>query len=185
MSVLGHRPSFSHCADSTSGLVLVVRHVCCLERSSLRSFCVVAMMLNRPKCLSSYQNRVPDRRRLGAAAAEFAVCLPMLMALTFGAVEATNAVFVKKALVEAAYEAGNVASSIGGTSSVAISRAQGVSTLLGVKSVTVKVSPTVTTNTATGTPITVTCTTNLASNSVTGWCIGNMTYTATYTVIHL
>ncbi|WP_237729391.1 TadE/TadG family type IV pilus assembly protein [Schlesneria paludicola] len=126
-----------------------------------------------------------NRCRAGVAAAELAICLPMLMALTFGAIEATNAIFVKKALVEAAYEAGNVASSIGGTSSVAISRAQGVSKLLGVNAVTVKVSPTVTTNTATGTPITVTCTTSLASNSVTGWCIGNVTYTATYTVIHL
>ena len=124
-------------------------------------------------------------RRAGVAAAEMAVSLPMMLAMVFGAIEATNAVYVKKALVEAAYEAGNVASSVGGTSSVATSRAQGVCTLLGVNSVTVTVSPSVTNNTATGTPIKVTCTTTLGANSVTGWVIGNRTVTATYNVIHL
>ena len=124
-------------------------------------------------------------RRAGVAAAEMAVSLPMMLAMVFGAIEATNAVYVKKALVEAAYEAGNVASSVGGTSTVAISRAKGVCTLLGVNSVTVTVSPAVTNNTATGTQIQVTCTTTLGANSVTGWVIGNRTLTATYKVIHL
>ena len=109
----------------------------------------------------------------------------MFLALTFGTIEATNAVFVKRSLTSAAYEAGNMASAIGGTSTVAIQRANAVIKLLGVNSVTVTVSPAVTTNTATGTQITVTCTTTLAANTVTGWCLGNRTLTSTYTVLHL
>lgn len=133
----------------------------------------------------STTNRTGVLGRCGVAAAEMAVSLPLLMAMAFGSIEATNAIYVKKALVEAAYEAGNVASSVGGTSNVAVSRAQGVCTLMGVKSVTVTVSPSVTNNTATGTSIKVTCTTTLGANSVTGWVIGNRTLTATYNVIHL
>jgi Flp pilus assembly protein TadG len=140
------------------------------------------------------QNSTRDKRerrhlsrlhRSGAAAAEFAICLPFLLAIAFGTIETTNAVFVRRSLAAAAYEGGNVASSIGGTSTVAISRATDVCRLLGVNAVTVTVSPSVDTNTATGTPITVTCTANLESNTVTGWCIGNRTLTASCTVIHL
>lgn len=138
----------------------------------------------RRRTIDKSINRSASGRR-GVAATEMAVSLPLLMAMVFGSIEATNAIYVKKALVEAAYEAGNVASSVGGTSSVATSRAQGVCTLMGVNSVTVTISPSVTNNTATGTPIKVTCTTTLGANSVTGWIIGNRTVTATYNVIHL
>ncbi len=133
------------------------------------------------------RDKIPSQRasRAGAALAELAVSLPFLLAMAFGTIEATNAVFVQRSLVAAAYEGGNVASAIGGTSTVAIQRAGVVSSLFGVKSVTVTVSPAVTTNTPTGTQITVTCSTTLSNNTVTGWCIANRTLTATYTVIHL
>ena len=35
---------------------------------------------------------------------EFAVCLPMLMVLMLGSIEATSAIFLKQSLVAAAYE---------------------------------------------------------------------------------
>ena len=44
------------------------------------------------------------RRRRGAAAVEFAVCLPVLILLVFGAVEACSYIFLKQSLNVAAYE---------------------------------------------------------------------------------
>ncbi len=44
------------------------------------------------------------RKRRGAAVLEFAVCLPLLMLLIIGAIEATHALFLKQALSAAAYE---------------------------------------------------------------------------------
>jgi Flp pilus assembly protein TadG len=43
-------------------------------------------------------------RRRGVAAVEFAVCLPVLVLLVFGAIEASSFIFLKQALTVAAYE---------------------------------------------------------------------------------
>ncbi len=50
-----------------------------------------------------------NRRRRGAAVVEFAVCLPLLMLIVLGAIEATHGVFLKQALSAAAYEGMRVA----------------------------------------------------------------------------
>lgn len=42
--------------------------------------------------------------RAGVAAAELAVCLPVLFLVIFGSIEACNAIFLRQALNEAAYE---------------------------------------------------------------------------------
>ncbi len=49
------------------------------------------------------------RRRSAAAVVEFAVCLPLLMLIVLGAIEATHAMFLKQALSAAAYEGMRVA----------------------------------------------------------------------------
>lgn len=48
--------------------------------------------------------RPPRKLRRAAAVVEFAVCLPLLMLLILGSIEATSAVFLKQALSTAAYE---------------------------------------------------------------------------------
>ena len=48
-------------------------------------------------------------RRHGAAVVEFAVCLPLLMLIILGAIEATHGIFLKQALSAAAYEGMRVA----------------------------------------------------------------------------
>ena len=55
--------------------------------------------------------RKPKRglRRRGAAVVEFAVCLPLLMLIILGAIEATHGIFLKQALSAAAYEGMRVA----------------------------------------------------------------------------
>lgn len=52
--------------------------------------------------------RVAGRRR-AAAAVEFAVCLPVLMLLVFGSIEAASFIFLKQSLHVAAYEGGRQA----------------------------------------------------------------------------
>ena len=43
-------------------------------------------------------------KRRGAAAVEFAVCLPLLVLLVFGSIEASSFIFLKQSLNVAAYE---------------------------------------------------------------------------------
>lgn len=45
-----------------------------------------------------------SRRRRGVAAAEFAVLLPLLVIMVFGAIEASSFIFLKQSLNVAAYE---------------------------------------------------------------------------------
>ena len=46
--------------------------------------------------------RLKERR--GIAVTELAVCLPLLFLIIFGSIEACNAIFLRQALTEAAYE---------------------------------------------------------------------------------
>ncbi|MBA4018894.1 MAG: pilus assembly protein TadE [Pirellula sp.] len=121
------------------------------------------------------RRNVTARMRRGTAAVEFAVCLPLLVSLVLGVIETSNAVFVQQAITSAAYEAANVASATGGTSTAATSRANSVLTSLGINSATVAISPTVTAQTPLGTTITVTCSVPLASNLTAFGYLGNPT----------
>ena len=49
-------------------------------------------------------SRRPRRRRRGAATVELAVCLPAIILLVMGAIEATSMIFMRQAMVQAAYE---------------------------------------------------------------------------------
>ncbi len=116
---------------------------------------------------------------------EFAVCLPFVLATVFGAIEAGNVVYLQNALTSAAYEGGNVAAAVGGTSQVATDRTNAVLTLLNVKGAKINISPQVDTNTKTGTTIVVTVSAPLTSNQATAWNLGKITLTASYTINHL
>ncbi len=52
---------------------------------------------------------VQSVHRQGAAALEFAVCLPMLLLITFGIIETCDAIFLKQSLILAAQEGTRVA----------------------------------------------------------------------------
>jgi Flp pilus assembly protein TadG len=68
----------------------------------------------------------PARRRRGAAVVEFAVCLPLLMLIVLGAIEATHGIFLKQALSAAAYEGMRVAIEPGSRQAEAIQQAQAI-----------------------------------------------------------
>ena len=49
------------------------------------------------------------KQRIGAAVVEFAVCLPLIMLIVLGTIEAGSLLFLKQTLVQAAYEGAKVA----------------------------------------------------------------------------
>lgn len=51
------------------------------------------------------------KQRRGAAAVECAMCLPMLVAIVFGAIEACSLIFVQQSLQTTAYETARLAAS--------------------------------------------------------------------------
>jgi Flp pilus assembly protein TadG len=108
--------------------------------------------------------RVTQRRK-GSATVELAVCLPVLMIIAMGSIEATNAIFLKQHLTSAAYEGARAAIAPGQTSAGATTAAQSVLTAFGISGATVTITPTVTTSTSSGTQITVTVSAPLSSNS--------------------
>ncbi|MCM2373499.1 TadE family protein [Aporhodopirellula aestuarii] len=68
-------------------------------------------LYRRQQPLTQRCQRIAGRRRSrrGAAAVEFAVCLPILVLLVFGSIEASCMIFLKQTLHVAAYEATRVA----------------------------------------------------------------------------
>lgn len=86
---------------------------------------VDAMSIARPAGALQMTRGEPWRPgpREGTAAVEFAVCLPVIMLLIFGAVEASSFIFLKQSLNVAAYEGVREAIRSGSTSAEATTRA--------------------------------------------------------------
>jgi Flp pilus assembly protein TadG len=68
-----------------------------------------------------------DSRR-GVAAVEFAVCLPVLVLLVFGAIEASSFIFLKQSLNVAAYEGIRETVRVGSNNANGLDRAQNILT---------------------------------------------------------
>ncbi len=66
------------------------------------------------------------KKRSGVAAVEMAVCMPMLVILVFGSIEASSFIFLKQSLSVAAYEATREAARDGATSASAIAQAENI-----------------------------------------------------------
>ncbi len=65
-------------------------------------------------------------RRRGVAAVEFAVCLPVIILLVFGAIEASSFIFLKQSLNVAAYEGIRESIRIGSDNASGVDRAQNI-----------------------------------------------------------
>jgi len=85
-------------------------------------------------------NRSLNRRR-GAAVVEFAVCLPLIVLIVFGGIEAANMLFLRQTLVQAAYEGVKTAVKVEGTSAQATASAQAVVDGRRLKNVSISISP--------------------------------------------
>ena len=91
------------------------------------------------------QNRVPnnksDNARRGIAATELAVCLPLLLVLIIGTIEACSMVYLKQSLSVAAYEGVRVSVSPTGETAAVKTAANRILTARNVNSPTITVSP--------------------------------------------
>ena len=97
----------------------------------------------------------PKQRRKGSATTELAVCLPLVMLLIFGGIEAANGIFLKQGLTVAAYETAKMATTVGYSVADAQNRGQQILTARGFSGATIAISPN-TTQLFPGTPVTVT-----------------------------
>ncbi len=126
------------------------------------------------------------KRRSGLAAVEFALCLPLLMILVFGSIEASNAIYLRQAMTIASYESAQIASAVGGTDAAAKQRANEILTTYNIQGASVDVSPLITANTIAGTPIKVTIVAPSNSNSIgPNWFFKNSTYSREFTMNRL
>jgi Flp pilus assembly protein TadG len=82
-----------------------------------------------------------SKNRTAAALVEFAVCLPLLLILILGSIEATSAIFVRQALTTSAYEGIREAARIRSTTQGATNRAQDVLTARQIRSSTIQFTP--------------------------------------------
>lgn len=121
------------------------------------------VMLSKGQYPSSHCNN--RRNRGGAALVEFAVCLPVLLILVLGSMEATSAVFVRQALTTSAYEGIREATKVGGTSAEATSRAQTVLSARNIRGSSIRIIPNDVRNVARGEPITFEVSASFALNS--------------------
>jgi Flp pilus assembly protein TadG len=85
-------------------------------------------------------NRSDDARR-GTAATELAVCLPILLVLIIGTIEACSMVYLKQSLSVAAYEGVRVSVSPIGETAAVTTAANRILTARNVNSPTITVSP--------------------------------------------
>ena len=83
-------------------------------------------------------NGVRRRSRRAVAAAEFAVCLPILVLLVFGSIEASSFIFLKQALSVAAYEGAREAALSNSTATAAEDRATNILTARNVRGFAVR-----------------------------------------------
>jgi hypothetical protein len=74
----------------------------------------------------SSRRKGPRSGRTGVAAVEFAVCLPVIILLVFGAIEASSFIFLKQSLNVAAYEGIREAIRIDSSNSHGINRVQNI-----------------------------------------------------------
>ncbi|QEG21836.1 TadE/TadG family type IV pilus assembly protein [Mariniblastus fucicola] len=79
--------------------------------------------------------------RRGAAVVEFAVCLPLIVLIVFGGIEAANMLFLRQTLVQAAYEGIKTGVKVDGTAVQAQASAQAVCDGRNLQNVTISLSP--------------------------------------------
>ena len=125
--------------------------------------------------MRSIRQSTPCQRE-GVAAVEFAVCLPVLVLVIFGSIEACTMVFLKESLTIAAYEGSRVAVNATATESDVTTRCQEVLADRNVQGATIQITPSNLSAVASGSPIEVTVSAPCGPNAVMPvWFYGTAT----------
>ena len=96
-----------------------------------------------------------SERRRGAAAVEFAMCVPILIMVLFGIIEFSRLLQLQHAVREAALEAARTGVTLDGTVATTQSRATAILSSIGIVNPTITVTPNPLTYTATTVSVTV------------------------------
>lgn len=105
---------------------------------------------------------------------ELAVCLPVLVLLVFGSIEACNMIFLRQALNASAYEGVRVAIGEDAVNQQVIDRCQLTLDARGVAGTTITIDPPDVTTVQPGDPITITVSAQCDANSVgPAWFFAN------------
>lgn len=106
------------------------------------------------------------RTRLGTAAVEAAVTLPLLFVLVFGAIETANAIFLRQALAIASYEGARAVTRPGATQAMGQTRVDDVLSARGVTGYTTSFSPVISATTPRGAEVSVTVQTTVGTGGL-------------------
>lgn len=112
-----------------------------------------------------HQTRRAAPRR-GAAVVEFAVCLPVILIIVFGAIEAASMLFLRQTMIQSSYESAKIAIKTNADNSRAILAAEEVARGRRVRDFTVSFNPSDISTAAPGELITVTVTAPGNANSL-------------------
>ena len=116
-------------------------------------------------CHGMCSNSDAGHRRRGLATVEFAVCVPVLVTLVFGAIEASNAIYLKNSLTSAAYETARTVTATGGTQSAAENRFNEIVAARGIDGAVLNITPSVDSLTPAGAVVEVRATAPASANS--------------------
>lgn len=87
------------------------------------------------------KRRTRNSNRRGVAAAEFAVCLPVMVLLVLGMIETCSMIFLKQSLAVAAYEGAHMAVKPGATSAEVRATCQGILRDRRVNAANIQINP--------------------------------------------
>ncbi len=104
------------------------------------------------------------RDRSGTAMVEMSVCLPVLVILVFGAIEAAEFIHLKQDLAICTYEAAKIASKASKVNSDVVTRFDEMASAKSMNDASVSIYPTLSAATPSGTEITLTATVKTDSN---------------------
>ena len=114
---------------------------------------------------SENKNGKRVRNRKGAAVVEFAVCLPVILLIVLGSIEAASMMFLRQALVQSAYEGAKVAIRNNGNNADANAAIQAVAAGRRINQLTVTFEPADVSTVAQGDTVRVTITAPGDTNS--------------------
>ncbi len=130
---------------------------------------------NRPRRLAA---------RRAAAAAELAICLPLIVFLLLASLEACSMIFLDHSLTIASYEGVRQAINYDGTNADVLARCDEIIAERGVKSSAIAISPANVATVNRGTPITITVSAPCSPNAILPlWFYGGKTLTCSTTMV--
>jgi Flp pilus assembly protein TadG len=123
-------------------------------------------------------------QRRAAAAAEMAICLPIMVMLVLGSIETCSMIFLRHSLTIASYEGARVAIDFDGTSAAAIDRCQEILDARDVVDADISIVPETVEVVPRGDTIAITVSAPCDSNSIIpAWFYGGRTLSHTMTMV--